>query len=604
MSLLPAPRAVRSLCTLACALLLSTLGATPALAQDEVPTVTRTVALENATVVQAPGQVLEGATVIVRDGLIEAVGADVAVPFDAQRIDADSLTIYAGFISGLAYTAVEEPESDGGSQAVEDPGNPPNDRAGIQPDRQARAMLDPSDSDVTSMREIGFTAAHVVPEGRMLPGAGAIIQLAGDAPHAMVLRGDASLYTQFEGGSGVYPATPMAGIAMWRQLYREAERRMALETQYAQAPRGQERPPSDPVHSAFFPVVDGAKPVFFHTEGLLEMHRALSLQRELGFSLALAGLHEGFRATDALQDVDAALFVSLDLPDKEEWSPPEPDTLTTDAVAADPDTLTTAADSAKAMTPPDPSSFFVRDFRTRSYEDTDDETENLKARQAIERETYYQNAAALHEAGLRFSFSTVDVNTRDVRANMRTMIDAGLPEDVALAALTTHPADMLGLSEQLGTVEPGKIANLVVTDGPYFAEDTAVRYVFVDGQPFEIEEAAPDPDASGDGGTANPVGAWEYTISTPQGDYGGTIQISGSPGDLEGTITSDLESEASDLENLELNGTTLTFEFDAGDPGQVSVRAAITGDEMEGSVNVPNFDAVVPLSATRTSDPD
>lgn len=496
-------RAVRSLYLFTCAVLLCALSAPLVHAQSEVPTVTRTYALENATVVQAPGQVLEDATVIVRNGLIDAVGTDVTIPFDAQRIEADSLTVYAGFISGLSYAAVDEPESEGG-QDVENPGTPPNDRAGIQPDRQARSMLDPSDNDVESLREIGFAAAHVVPEGRMLPGAGTIVQLAGDDPNAMVLRGDASLFTQFEGARGVYPATSMANIATWRQLYREAERRMMLEEQYAQNPRGRERPPSDPVHNAFFPVLDGTKPVFFYTQGLLEMHRALSLQEELGFPLALAGLREGFRDPETLQSAEADLFLSLDLPEREEWSPPEPDTLTIDAAEADPDTLTTQADSAKAATPPDPSSFFVRDFRTRSYEDTDDETENLKARQAIEREAYNRNAAALHEAGLRFSFMTVDADADDIRANLRTMIEAGLPEDVALAALTTHPADMLGLSEQLGTVESGKIANLVVTEGPYFADDTAIRYMFVDGQLFEIEEAASATDTDDEGASTAP----------------------------------------------------------------------------------------------------
>lgn len=498
-----AARAVRSLYIFACAVLFWVLSAPLAHAQNEVPAVTRTYALENATVVQAPGQVLEDATVIVRNGLIDAVGTDVAIPFDAQRIEADSLTVYAGFISGLSYAAVEEFGSNG-EQDVDNPGNPPDDRAGIQPDRQARSMLDPSDSDIASLRATGFATAHVVPEGRMLPGTGAIIQLAGDDPNAMVLRADASLFTQFEGAGGVYPATPMANIATWRQLYREAERRMMLEDEYAQNPRGRERPPNDPVHSAFFPVIEGTTPVFFYTQGLLEMHRALSLQEELEFTLALAGLREGFRAPETLQDAEADLFLSLDLPEKEEWSPPEPDTLTTDAAKTDSDTLTTQADSSKAATPPDPSSFFVRDFRTRSYEDTDDEIENLKARQAAEREEYYRNAAALHEAGMRFSFMTVDVNASDIRANLRTMIEAGLPEDVALAALTTHPADMLGLSQQMGTVEAGKIANLVVTDGPYFAEDTAIRYMFVDGQMFEIEEIDAATDTDDDGASADP----------------------------------------------------------------------------------------------------
>jgi len=582
------PRAACPLYAVACAALLALLCTLPAAAQDEVPTVSRVYALENATVVQAPGQVLDGTTVIVRDGLIEAVGSDLDIPLDAQRIAADSLTVYAGFISGLSFAAVDEPESEE-SGRVDNPGRPPNDRAGIQPDRQARALLDPSDGDVKSLREVGFTTAHVVPEGRMLPGAGAIIQLAGDDPDAMVLRSSSSLFTQLEGARGVYPATSMAVISTWRQLYREAERRKMLTERYEQTPRGQQRPPSDPVHSAFFPVIDGTTPVFFHTEGLLDMHRALSLHNELGFPLALTGLHEGFRDPALLQATAAPLFLSLDLPEDKDWTPPTANDDTTEAEEDAPS--------------PDPSTFFVSSFRTRSYEDTQDEADNLEARQAIERQKYYQNAATLNEAGVTFSFMTADVDARDIRANLRTMIENGLPEDVALAALTTRPADALGLNNQLGTVEPGKIANLVVTNGSYFDEEAVVRYVFVDGHRFEIEEAAPEPADGAAEGTANPAGRWRYTVATPQGDVGGTIEIMGQPGDLEGTITSDMNAEETDLDDVALNGATLTFSFDSGQMGQISATATIRGNEMDGTLDIPNYGSA-PISGTRSSDPN
>ncbi len=591
-------RAYRSLFVVSCALLL--VLQTPAAAQDEVPDVTRTFAIENARVVQAPGQVIERATIIVRDGLIAEIGPDVAIPFDARRIAADSLTVYAGFIDGLSYAGVEEPNTDENGD-VEHPGNPPNDRAGIQPQRMARDHLDPSDSDIEALREIGFTSAHVVPEGKMLPGAGVIIQLAGDNASTMVLRPDASLYTQFESAGRMYPATPMAIIATWRQLYREAERRTRLSERYAQNPQGIERPPSDPVHSAFFPVIDGEKPVFFFADGVLEMHRALALKNELGFPMALAGLTEGFRAPEALQTADGPLFLSLDLPDEDDWEPAEPDTLATDAAAAD--TLTTEADTTKATTPPDPSSYFVRDFRTRSYEDADDEIENLKARKAISQRDYFANAATLHEAGVPFSFASLDVSPRDIRDHLRTMIEHGLPEDAALAALTTRPAEMLGLDRQLGTVEEGKIANLVITDGSYFAENSPIRFVFVDGHRFDVEEAGAPPSSSGDAnGAAEPTGEWGYTITTPQGDFSGTIEIDGSPGDLDGTITTDFSDEETELENLTLDGNTLTFEFDGGQGGRISATVTITGNEMEGALNIPNFGSA-PIEGTRRSSP-
>ena len=290
-----------------------------------------------------------------------------------------------------------------------------------------------------------------------------------------------------------------------------------------------------------------------------------------------------------MQATAAPLFLSLDLPEDKDWTPPTADDDTTEAEEDAPS--------------PDPSTFFVSSFRTRSYEDTQDEADNLEARQAIERQKYYQNAATLNEAGVTFSFMTADVDARDIRANLRTMIENGLPEDVALAALTTRPANMLALSDQLGTVEPGKIANLVVTDGSYFDEEAVVRYVFVDGHRFEIEEAAPEPADGAAEGTANPAGRWRYTVATPQGDVGGTIEITGEPGDLEGTITSDMNAEETDLDDVALNGATLSFSFDSGQMGQISATATIRGNEMDGTLDIPNYGSA-PISGTRSSDPN
>ena len=190
---------------------------------------TRAFAIENARIVQAPGRVIERGTVVVRNGLIEAVGTNVDVPYDAERIAGDSLTVYAGFIDGLSHTAMPEPKDDeegnrsfGAPPGVEDPGNPPNDVAGIQPERRAAGLIEAGESSVEAMREIGFTAAHVVPQGGLLPGSGAVVLLTGGEAQAMILQKDASLAAQFEGAPGVYPATPMGIMAKLRNLYRES----------------------------------------------------------------------------------------------------------------------------------------------------------------------------------------------------------------------------------------------------------------------------------------------------------------------------------------------------------------------------------------------
>lgn len=568
----------------------------PAHAQDtdDLPVVTRTVAITNARVVPSPGTVMDRATVLIRDGLIEAVGPDVEVPFDARVVAGDSLTVYAGFIDGLSHAGVETPDLDT-SEDVENPDDAPPARAGIQPDRKARALLKPDDSSVSSLREVGFSTAHVVPEGQMLPGQGALIQLAGDDPNAMILNGTSSLFFQIEGAKSswpnvIAPSTDMAVIATMHDLVRETKRRQAMTTAYAKSPQGRQRPPTDPVHDALGPVVDGALPVAAYTEGALGLHRVLALQNELGVPMMLTGLNGSFRAVESLQEVDAPLFLTLDLPDA-------PDD---DGEDAD----TTAADTTQnAMTPEGAGGFFQEDFRVRSHEDIEDEEKNLKARQAMEREKYYRTAATLHEAGLRFGFMSKDAKPGDIRENLRTMIEHGLSEDAALAALTTDAASLLGVDDRLGTVESGKIANLVLTDGDYFDEDTKVRHVVVDGHMFEVSDA--DEEGEVTGSVAAVVGTWEYSIESPQGELSGTITLEESGSGLEGTISSPTGEGTTELEAISFNGSSLSFSFDSGNTGagEVTITVTIEGNSFEGSASTAQFGSF-PITGTRTSSPE
>jgi len=564
-------------------------GASPADAQsvEDLPAVTDTYALTGARVVQAPGQVTDPATVVVRDGMIETVGPDATVPYDAREIEADSLVVYAGFIDGLSHAGIEMPDTEsgdgeeGGDQDDVDPGDPPMDRAGIQPDRSAQSFLTADAKSLGSLREVGFTTGHVVPEGNMLSGAGALIQYGGDSPSDLVLETRPSLFAQLKTADGyVYPATEMAVISKMKQLYREAERRQEIQSAYQQNPTGTRRPPQDPVHSALFPVLNGETPFAFYADGALPIHRVLALQEELGFPLILAGLAESHAAVGALQDTDAPLFLTLDLPDEPTRS-------------ADQDT--TIADTTA-----EPSRFYDPQQETPSYEEVDDEEENLELRHAMERQDYLRTAATLHEAGIPFGFTTREADAGDVRDNLRTMIDQGLPEDAALAALTTRPASLLGLDQRLGTVEEGKMANLVVTDGNYFAEDTKVQHVFVDGRLYDYtRDAAEEGEVTGE--VSAVLGAWSYTVETPQGEIDGTITVEGDASGLSGTFVGP-QGEEQDLESISFDGTTLSFRVDSPQGNSVSVSVTIQGETFEGTVSTPG--GSFPITGERTSTPN
>jgi len=142
-------------------------------AQEEkppIPPVGRSYAITNATIVQGPGRKIEKGTVVMKDGLITAVGAGVPIPADAIIIKADSMFVYAGFIDGLSRTGVVKPKEEKDKEKVKDPGNPPAERAGITPQNDVRNSLNPNDKSVEELRNLGFTVSQVVPYGNFFAG--------------------------------------------------------------------------------------------------------------------------------------------------------------------------------------------------------------------------------------------------------------------------------------------------------------------------------------------------------------------------------------------------------------------------------------------------
>ncbi len=573
---------------LACSILVAAVlaGFRPGYAQvdsgERLPDVTRTYALENARVVLAPGLVLERATVLIRDGLIAAVAPDGDIPFDAERIAADSLSVYAGFIDGLSHAGVPEPEDEPNPERPDDPGNPPDSEAGIQPDRDVRTLLDASDKRIQDLRAIGFTAAHVVPRGRMLPGQGAVILLTDGNSNDLVVKGNASTYAQLAPARRMYPGTDMAVLAKWRQLHHDARRAQQIERLYSDNPTGLQRPRYDPAQYALFPVIDGTQPVYFRTEGVLDLHRTLALQEELGFSLVLAGLEQSYAAVDVLTTAGHPLLLTLGLP-KEPTSHPEPEATEAPTPSDAPAELPRVAEQE-----------YDASFRTLSYLDVAAEKKNLEARRQKEYQRHVGNAALLHEAGLEIGFTTMDTRSADIEGNIRKMIEHGLPEEAALGALTTGPAGILGVSAIMGTVEAGKMANLVVTDGPVFEEGSKVRMVFVYGRKFEFEAASAD--SAGAGVVVE--GTWSFVVSSPDGNVRGKFVLEEQQGAWSGSITHELSDTALTLGSIEIVGSRVSFAFDEPEMGPVVVSLTITGDRVEGEAIVAEFGAM-PITGNR-----
>ncbi|MDZ4715864.1 MAG: amidohydrolase family protein [Cytophagales bacterium] len=536
----------------------------------ELAPVSRTYALTNVNIIQAPGRKIDMGTVVIKNGLIVAVGKSIAVPSDAIVIKADSMYVYAGFIDGLSRAGVTKPKEET-RERVKDPGNPPPDRAGVTPYVEVRGSINPADKSLEELRNTGFTTVQIVPHGNLLPGQAAIILSGGSSAEGMLLANKSALYSELTGANNVYPATILGVMAKWRELYRQASQAKAYEGLYASNRSGIERPQSDRILEAFYPVIDQRMPVVIKTEKLLDVYRAITLKTELNFPLMLADIKEGWPGINKIKASGAKVFLSLDLPEetkKEAKKEEKADAKKEEKADANKEVKADAKKEEKPKTA------------------ADIEKEGLDKRKEEAIANYTGQAASFQKAGVPFGFSSISVKPKDIPANLRRMIAAGLTEDAALAALTTSPAQMLGLSDRMGTIDNGKMANLVISDKPYFNERSKVRYVFVDGVMYKMEVKETkkgDPNAK-----VEIEGSWSTVTQAPQGNAEGKLTFKKDGGNYSGTVSGGRLPAPVDLTSVSLDGNVLTFKYTmtfGTNSITVSGEATVEGDSFKGTLS-------------------
>ncbi len=234
----------------------------------------------------------------------------------------------------------------------------------------------------------------------------------------------------------------------------------------------------------------------------------------------------------------------------------------------------------------------------RSYRDLPNDRGAITAERRAAVRRREASPAALAAAGVPFAFATLGAEPAKILPGLRRMVAAGLTPDAALEALTTAPARILGLSDDLGTVERGRLANLVVVRGDLFADSAAVRYVFVEGTRFENTGKPPRRGgAAGDSSATEILGAWTLTVTTPGGDQDGAFTITGAPGSYAGSTT--VDGDTYPLEGVTLDGSTLSFRFSAADLGLVEVSGTVSGLSFTGTASVGPLGSF-PATATRT----
>lgn len=403
------------------------------------------------------GADLPKATVLVKDGLITDVGPSLAIPADAWVIDGSGLIVYPGFINALSTwgipdlapatpaagqraTATPTPTQQPAQQQTPQPRvHGPEDRPQNNSYERAADLVKPTDRRLEGVRAVGFTSSATFPNRGIFAGEGALIDLAGDRGADMVVAqpiGEQIILRSGGFRSG-FPGSLMGLISYVRQLYLDLDQYQQAKAIYAAHVTGTPRPEYD----HYLEGLAEAPRILLPADQAQQIDRIAAFANELKKPAVLYGLHEAFLRVDALKQSNLPVLVNLHWPDK----PREPD-------PADVPSLRELELRANAPGVP----------------------------------------AQLNKAGVPFAFYSEGADSGpDLKKQVKKAIDAGLPLAAAIRALTLSPAQIYGLSDRLGTIDKGKIANLVVTKGEAFEDKTTVEYVFVDGKLFKPSKVPP-----------------------------------------------------------------------------------------------------------------
>jgi imidazolonepropionase-like amidohydrolase len=502
-----------------------------------------TYAITNARIVTVSGPIIERGTVVIRRGLIAAVGSQVSAPADARVIDGTGLTVYPGLIDANTTLGIPQPsqttvERRGGGTAPQlaaaafspNVAQPP----GLQPETLAVDLIQPGGTQIEAARNAGITSALVAPREGILIGQSAFINLAGETSQQMIVRSPVALhigFTPFRGGQ--YPASLMGVFATLRQMLLDASRLREANQIYARSPRGLRRPEQDKSLLALLPVLAREMPVIMHVNTEREIERALDLAQEFNLRVIISGGAESWKVTERLRNVPVLL--SLNFPKR----------MTAQAPEADPDPLRVLRERVNAP----------------------------------------KTAGRLAAARVRFAFqSGAMTNINDYLANAAKAIENGLPREEALRALTINAAEILGVADRLGTIEMGKIANLTITRGDLFDRNARIAHVFIDGQPFDLKPSTPaDSGAVGSGGLA--TGTWTLNVNLGEGEQVVTLVMQQEGETLRGSIQGALGSAQIANASVQANGE-LRFTVPVtvgGQTTEATFTGTITGNQMRGT---------------------
>ncbi|HXA18316.1 MAG TPA: amidohydrolase family protein [Thermoanaerobaculia bacterium] len=505
-------------------------------------------AITGGTVHPVSGPEIPNGVVIIRDGLIEAVGSAVVIPLDAMIIDVKGAHVYPGLIdaqTSLGFPSASAPRRRGGGGGGAR-NAPPEQLPETGPAFLAFREAKISDDDVDAKRATGVTTIVTAPAFGIFNGQSVALNLddgrgdgrGGGTMESRVIRNPAAQQISFNPRPAwTYPDSLMGVISYIRQTLMDAQQHAAAHAIYDKNPAGYKRPDESPSLDALGGVLRRDVPVVFVADSDLMMRRAEAIAKEFNVRMIIAGARQGYRMAEELKALGAPLLVSTKWP---------------------------VAPTSKEDREEQP----LRVIRDRQLAPT--------------------TPAVLAKSGVLFALVSGAGKTGDYLPGIRKAIENGLSADDALKATTLNPAKILGIDRQLGSLEHGKIANLVITDKPIFDKESKVKRIFVDGREAKVpaEDEKKKTGGAATTATTGVDGSWSFVVKSTAGDVSISAMLHVENGQISGTFSGD--RGAGDIGNGTFDGTTVQFSI-AGrgkeEAGDWVFHGTLHGANMEGTVS-------------------
>lgn len=382
------------------------------------------IAIKDAMIIPVVGQNIPSGTLLIKDGLIEAVGQDVDIPSGAKIIDGKGLYAFPGMIDSTCTLGLEEIGSVSATIDVRETGR-------INPQVFSVEAIRPDSVHIPISRSNGITTALVVPKGGLIAGKSGLIRLVGYTPDELVIKSPVAMHIEFPSGrSSRRRSTPSTQEQASRQItelkdllnkarYYQKRKEAAKKDSLLALPEFNE------IFENLLPVINGELPVMISVHAEQDILDAIKFVKDENLKAIFYGVTYGWKIPEKIKESGIpVVFASL-------YGQPA------------------------------------------KWEDGYD--------------AIYRNPSVLSKAGVKIAFSSQSASlAKDLPYHAAKAAAFGLDKQEALRAVTIYPAEIFGMGDKMGSLEKGKIANVVLADGDILELGTNITHVFIDGIEMDL----------------------------------------------------------------------------------------------------------------------